>query len=126
MNDNEHHENLVSGLYGQLRNIFDSSKQGVYLYLDDTHKICNKNFADLLGYKSAKEWADTDAPLADIIEKDQSKVVKAYENAMKKMIASDMEAGVRNVKTGKLTKVKIILVPITYKGHLFALYFVSS
>ena len=49
------------------------STQAIFVYLDDTHKACNKQYADLLGYKSAKESADIDAPLADVKEKDQPK-----------------------------------------------------
>ena len=126
MNENQHHEDLITGIAQQLKPILDKSEQAVYIYLDDTHKVCNKKFADLLGYKTAKEWASTDAPLADIVEEDQGSVITAYENAMEKMVASDTEVRVKNIKTGKLVKTRIILVPIAYSGHLFALHFVSK
>ena len=126
MEVNQHHEELVNGLYNQLKDIFDSSEQAIYLYLDDTHKVCNEKFAKLLGYKSTKEWASTQAPLSDVVEEDQPSVVKAYGNAMEKMIASDIKIKARNVKTGKIIKLKVILVPIAYNGHLFALHFISK
>jgi len=125
MSEQNHHEELVKGIAGQLKPIMDKSEQALYIYLDDTHKICNKKFANLLGYNSAKEWADIDAPLADIVEEDQAAVISAYENAMEKMTASSLEVRVKNIKTGKVVKTRMIMVPIVYQGHLFALHFLS-
>jgi PAS domain-containing protein len=47
------HEELIKGVYEQLREIFDESKQAIYVYRDDTHKACNQRFASLLGYNSS-------------------------------------------------------------------------
>jgi len=33
-----HHEELVKGLYDQMKAIMDSSEQPIFLYLDDNHK----------------------------------------------------------------------------------------
>ncbi len=126
MEKNLHHEELVSGLSEQLNQILDKSDQAVYIYLDDEHKNCNKKYADLLGYKSVKEWVEIDAPLADVVEEDQEKVITAYMNAMEKLIASQVEVNMKNVKTGKLIKTKMILVPIAFKGHLFSLQFIKK
>lgn len=54
----EHHEELVKGLYDQMKPVLDSSEQPIFLYLDDNHKACNSKFATLLGYKSPQEWAE--------------------------------------------------------------------
>ena len=121
-----HHEELVKGIAAQLKPILQKSEQAVYIYLDDNHKICNNNFADLLGYKSAKEWADSDAPLADVVERDQQSVIKAYEEATEKFVASSVAVSVTNVKTGKIIKTKMILVPIVYNGHVFSMHFLST
>jgi len=121
-----HHEELVKGIAAQLKPILDKSEQAIYVYLDDTHKVCNKKFADLLGYKSAREWANTDAPLADVVEEDQPSVISAYEAATEKMVASSLDVRVKNIKTGKTIKTRMIMVPITYSGtHLFTVHFLS-
>jgi hypothetical protein len=122
----QHHEELIQGISGQLKPIMDKSPQGIYVYLDDTHKACNKKFADLLGYKSAKEWAATDAPLADVVEADQPGVVAAYENASGKMIASSVDVRLKNIKTGKAVKTRMIMVPIAFEGHVFVLHFLDA
>jgi hypothetical protein len=121
-----HHEELVSGIAKQLKSVLQKSEQAVYFYLDDSHKICNKKFADLLGYKSAKEWADTDAPLADVIKKDQKNVIKAYEQATEKFVASSVEVSMKNVMTGKVVKATMIVVPMVYDGHIFSMHFFNA
>lgn len=126
MTQEKHHEELVKGITAQLKPIMDKSAQGIYVYLDDTHKACNKKFADLLGYKSVKEWADTEAPLADVVEADQEKVITAYENASENLLASSLDVRFTNVKTGKPVKARVIMVPIAHDGHIFALHFINK
>ena len=128
MNEQEHHhEELVKGITEQLKPILDKSEQAIYVYLDDAHKVCNKKFADLLGYKSAREWADIETPLADVVEEDQPSVISAHEDAMERMVASCLDVRVKNIKTGKTIKTRMIMVPIAYSGdHLFALHFLSK
>lgn len=45
MAQDEHHEHLIKELADQLEPVFSNSPQAIYLYLDDTHKICNQKFA---------------------------------------------------------------------------------
>ena len=127
VNQEHHHVELVKGITEQLKPILDKSEQAIYIYLDDTHKACNKKFADLLGYKSVKEWVDAEAPLADVVEEDQQAVIAAYENATEKMVASCLDVRLKNIKTGKVIKTRMIMVPITYSGtHLFTVHFLSK
>jgi hypothetical protein len=120
-----HHEELIEGIAKEFKPIMDKSDQGIYLYLDDTHKVCNKKFADLLGYKSPKEWADTDAPLADVVEEDQQSVINAYMNASEKFFANAIEVRMKNVKTAKIMKTRMIIAPVAYAGHVFTAHYFS-
>jgi len=71
------------------------------LYLDDDHKVCNKKFAVMLGYKSPKEWAATEAPLSDVIEADQILSSKAYVEASEKMTAGAVEVDLKTSRRRK-------------------------
>jgi hypothetical protein len=126
LDEQQHHEELIKGIAEQFKPILEKSDQAVYIYLDDTHKACNKKLATLLGYKSAREWADTDAPLADIVEEDQPAVIAAYEKASVKLAASDLDVRVKNVTTDKIVKTRLIMVPVAFQGHVFALHFMSK
>ena len=126
MESERHHEELVKGISEQLGLILKKSEQAVYIYLDDTHKVCNEKFASLLGYKSAKEWADTEAPLDDVDEASQQAVISAYEKATDKLAASSLDIVVKNVKTNSRIKTKLIVAPVVYQGHVFAIHFLSK
>lgn len=126
MADSAHHEDLVKGITDQLKLIMRKSAQAIFVYLDDNHKACNKKYADMLGYKSTKEWAEIEAPLADVIERDQPKVISAYEKAMKTMSASSLNVTAKHIKTGELIKTNLILVPIAFDGHLFSLNYFAK
>ncbi len=125
LDEQQHHEQLIKGITQMLKPILQDSAQAVYVYLDDTHKACNRKLATLLGYKSPKEWADAEAPLADVVEEDQPAVIDAYGKASEKLAATSLDIRVRNVTTNKIVKAKMIMVPIAFEGHIFALHFLS-
>ncbi len=120
-----HHEHLVNELTEQLEPLFSNSPQGIYLYLDDEHKSCNKKFADMLGYKSTQEWVENEFPISDVAEEDQEKGIEAYMNASRKLIASKI-SGTLVRKDGKRIKAEVIMAPITYKSEVFVLHFISE
>lgn len=121
------HEDLIRGIYEQLKEIFEESKQAIYVYLDDTHKIYNQKFASLLGYKSVEELSAVSEPFIEafVMEKSQEILISAYRNAMEDKIGSDIEVSWKK-KTGESVKTKVIIVPISYMGELFALHFISK
>lgn len=122
----EHHEELVEGIVKQLKPVFDRSPQAIYVYLDDAHKACNKKFADLLGYPSARAWAEEEAPLADVVEEDQPAVVAAYRNASDKLIASKLRVRLKNIKDETVIKTDVIMVPVAHNGHVFVMHFLTK
>ena len=126
MDQHQHHEKLIHGVSEQLKTILESSEQAIYVYLDDIHKVCNQKFAALLGYESPQEWAKIEESLIDVsvAEKSQGILVKAYQKAMDKMAGSTISVTWRK-KSGGTIDTTVILVPLCYEGHMFALHFVS-
>jgi carbohydrate-binding DOMON domain-containing protein len=126
MSEQKHHEELVKGFHNQLKEIFDSSKQAIYLYLDDNHKVCNKKFAEMQGFSSPEEWAKIENPLEAGVDKmSQDTVVSAYQDAMEKLVASKIDVKLKK-KAGGTFNASIIMVPVAYQGHMFALHFISE
>ena len=121
----EHHEHLVKEIAEQFEPVLSKSPQGIYIYLDDEHKICNKKFADMLGYKSIEEWVSNETPVGDVSEEDQEKVIDAYGEASRNLKASRLSASIVR-KDGKKIKADVIMAPITYKGEVFVIHFVSE
>jgi carbohydrate-binding DOMON domain-containing protein len=122
----EHHEELVKGLYEQMKPVLDVSEQPMFIYLDDNHKACNKKLASMLGYKSPQEWAEKQGFLdVHVAEKSRETLSSAYLNAMKKMAASTIQLTWMK-KDGATIDSTMILVPMFFQGHLFSVHFVTS
>ena len=84
-----HHEELVKGLYEQMKTVLEGSEQPIFIYLDDNHKACNNKFATLLGFKSAEKWAAIEGFLEPFVaEKSRDTLMNAYWDAMNKRVAS--------------------------------------
>ncbi len=121
------HENILKEIYGQLKDIFDSSEQAMYLYLDDEHKVCNQRFASMLDYESVNEWAAVkdNFPEAFVAEQSQETLVNTFREAMEKGIGSSIKVKWKKKSQGSVES-NVILVPISYKGYRMALHFISK
>lgn len=126
MDEHKHHQQLIEGVALQFAEVLKSSDQGVYIYLADDHMVCNKKFSDMLGYKSPSNWAKNKNSFTDVFVADNSaeRLVNAYSMAMEKKVGSKFKMTWKK-KSGESLKTDVILVPITYEGHLFALHFVT-
>ena len=122
----EHHEELVKGLYDQMKPILEGSDQPIFIYLDDNHKACNQKLASMLGFKSPKEWAEKQGFLeVYVTEKSRETLSSAYWSAMQKMVASTIQ--MTWMKTdGKPLDTTMILVPMFFQGHMFSVHFVTN
>ena len=122
----EHHEELMKRLYDQMKPILDKSKQPMFIYLDDNHKACNSKFASLLGFKSPADWAKIEGVLDPfVMEKSRETVTTAYWDAMNKMKASTVQLTFKK-KSGEQVEATMILVPMFFQGHMFAVHFITA
>lgn len=128
MDKHEHHAELVGGFFKEQKLIFDSSSQAMYAFLDDDCRVSNQKFATLLGYLSPEEWFKVDVqgsfPDVFVDSKSQQTLVTAYQNAMEKMMGATIKVTWKK-KSGETVDTTVILVPVAYQGHTFALHFVS-
>jgi hypothetical protein len=117
----------IKGISDQLKSLFSSSEQAIYIYLDDVHKVCNTRFSSMLGYRSPEEWAAVKIsfPEAFVDEGSQDILVSHYQKGIQKLVASHFPV-VWKKKPGGSVKTEVILVPILYNGHRLALHYVSE
>jgi len=122
----DRHKAIIEDAKKQFSAIFKESKQGIYLYLDDTHKLCNEKFALMLGYKSAKDWANVKKPFTEAFVEPESHhtLVSAYQEAMNSKTGSCIDVTWK--KLDGRVNTRVILVPVTVKGHLLALHYISE
>jgi PAS domain S-box-containing protein len=123
----QQHQEIINGVGQQFKEIFEESLQAIYIYLDDSHKTCNQRFASLLGYKSIEEWSAIDEPFTDAFVTDESNeiLVSTYGKAMEDKIGSNIEVSWKK-KSGESVKTSVTIVPISYKGELLALHFITK
>ncbi len=121
------HKKMLKRLVSEYGEIFSGSRQAIYAYFDDAHMACNKKLSSMLGYASPKEWAAVmePFPLAFVAEGSRRALIGAYRDAMEHQVGSKIELEwVR--KDGGKVKSNVILVPVSFEGHLFALHFVGK
>jgi PAS domain S-box-containing protein len=126
MDEHRHHEDLIQAITKEYRNILENSGQGIYIYLDDSHKVCNKKFASLLGYGTPAEWSRIQDNFLETIvaSKSQETLANTYQKAMGQFVGSTIKVTWKK-KSGSTVETTVVLVPISHAGHLFALHFVS-
>ena len=127
MEEHAHHDSLTQSVAREYQDILDTSEQGIYIYLDDSHKVCNKKFATMLGYSSEDEWAKIDRSFPDVFvaEESQDALIASFQETMEKNIGSINDI-VWKKKDGSTISTHVIIVPIVHDGHLFALHFVAA
>ena len=128
MDKHDGHGALVTGFLKEQKQIFDSSSQAVYAFLDDDCRVCNQKFASLLGYSSPDEWFKVNVhgafPAHFVDDRSQLTLVTAFQNAMEKMTGSTIKVTWKK-KSGGTVDTTVILVPVMHGDHPFALHFVS-
>jgi hypothetical protein len=128
MDEQKHHQDIIGGLKKEFGPILEGSSQAVYGYLDDNHMFCNDKFAKLMGYKSADEWAKAGVGSfldAFVEEKSKDRLREAFMKATGNM-AGSMTAVTWKKKDGATFEAQVILVPMPFQKHLFALHFIVS
>jgi PAS domain-containing protein len=121
------HQKIIKAITDQLREIFEESDQGIYVYRDDVHKACNRKFASWLGFESAEEWSALDDSFMETLVADESQavLVSAFRRAMEDKIGSSFDITWKK-KNGGSFKTRVILVPICYDRELLALHFITK
>ena len=127
MNEHEHHEGVIDDVAQELGELLGTSGQGIYLYLDDVHKLCNERFAAMLGYPSPEAWAAVreSFPVAFVAPDSQQALVAAYVDAIEAGIGSALTV-TWVTASGEPVDSNVILVPFPFHGHLLALHFVDA
>jgi hypothetical protein len=122
----KHHEELVKGLYNQLKPVLDESEQPIFIYLDDNHKACNEKFSSMLGFKSPASWAQKQGFLdVYVTEKSRETLSTAYWKAVEKKVASTISLTWMKADGSEIDST-MILVPMFFEGHMFSVHFVTN
>jgi PAS domain S-box-containing protein len=121
------HEVASKELAEHLQPLFDSSPDGMYVWLDEEHWVCNQRFADLLGYDSPDELNDTPNFLQRMVhEDDQQHFSWNYWNRVQALAFPTTFRFRGTRKDGSAFQAETDMIPFTYGGHTFAYHFVRN
>lgn len=118
------HEDVIPQLAEHLRPIFESSPDGVYVWLDETHWTCNPSFADMLGYV-VSELENTPHFLQKFVHPDDQEIFSW--NYWNRANARAFPATFRFRglhRSGSVLRLETDMIPLTFGGHTIAYHFV--
>ncbi|GAC1377003.1 MAG: hypothetical protein NVSMB44_46100 [Ktedonobacteraceae bacterium] len=120
------HEDLIGALATHFRPILEHSPQGVYLWLDEAHKVCNERLAKLFGY-TVDEWRAVPAFLEYFVApEDRQRFSENYYHVVYELTAP-ITFRFRVVrKDGSTFLAETDMIPIVYRGHQVAYHFVRE
>jgi PAS domain-containing protein len=116
---------MIAGLREQFGAILDESPQAMFIYLDDYHKVCNRRFADMLGYSSPDEWARMPNPVSDTTTDTRDDLKTAVMAAIQDKAASTFPVSWKT-KYGRTISTKCVAAPGMYHGQPYVMLFFEA
>ena len=121
------HDDLMEELTAHFQPVLESSKDAVYLWLDDQNMVCNDKCARLWGYKSPAEWAKAGAFLDTLVAApDQEMFANNYQTHIGNLAGPVRFKFKAKKKDGTTFAAETDMIPISYGGHAVAYHFVRA
>lgn len=117
---------IMNELAEQFAPVLEQSPDGVYLWLDEEHKICNERLASMFGY-SVDAWCAAEDFLDSFIAPaDHAAYGGSYRAQVKGIVRPKTFTftGVR--KDGSTFAAETDMIPITFAGRPVAYHFVRE
>ncbi len=122
----EPHEEAMGELAEHLRPILESSPDGVYLWLDESHKICNDRLAKLFGY-TVEEWSEQEPFLSSFVaEEDRQLYLWNYQHRVADLAFPVTFRFRARRKDGSTFGAETDMIPLIFRGHAIAYHFVRQ
>lgn len=123
--EKERHHYVVRQMADFYQPLMDISSDGVAIYLDDEHKLCNQNLADMCGY-SIEEWSAL-RPFLDTFVAPESRedAAATYEEVSSTGISKTSEQTWLR-KDGTKFRIQMAITPVISGDDLFTLMLVKA
>jgi PAS domain-containing protein len=123
---NKEHEQALDELLKQLTPVFLNSPDGVYLYLDDNHKACNRRMAEMFGM-TVDEWNRTPDFLQDFVApQDREPFASNYRRHVV-LLTGPVTFRFNAVrKNGEPFTAETEMIPLSWNGYPVAYHFVRE
>ena len=126
MAEEHEHVKILKEISEQFKPLFDQSPDGIYIYIDEVHKICSERFARMFGL-SVPEWEAMEGFVnKHAAKEDQDMIVNTYMRHIHETLtpASFRMKALR--KDGSSFKAEVDMIPFPWRGEMLALHFVRE
>ena len=126
MAEEHEHVKILRELSEQFQPLFQKCPEGVYLYIDEVHKICSERLAKMFGL-TVSEWEAMEGFVnKHAAEGDVEKIVTNYnEHIHQKLTPSRFRfKGVR--KDGSTFQAETDMIPFPWRGEMLAFQFMRE
>ena len=123
----EEHEQILREMEEHFGPLFESSPVGVYLYVNDVHKICNERMAQMHGM-TVEEWRNRPTFLNDFIaQEDRGLYARNYQQHVAGLMRHPVTFRFRGLrKDGSTFTAETDMIPLCWRGHAVAYHFVRE
>jgi PAS domain S-box-containing protein len=120
------HVKILKEISEQFQPLFQKSPDGIYIYLDEVHKICSERFAKMLGL-SVAEWEAMEGFVnKHAAEADQEKIVNNYQQHIHQKLTPVTFRFEALRKDGSSFQAETDMIPFPWRGEMLALHFVRE
>lgn len=120
------HGTAIAAVAGHLRPIFETSPDGVYVWLDERNKACNERLARMFGYR-VEEWlAIDDFAHTLIAEESRAAYVRNYQHHVLGLRYPVTFRFQGRRKDGSTFEAETDMIPLAFDGHVLAYHFVRA
>jgi PAS domain S-box-containing protein len=125
-NGEHEHVKMLREMKAHFGLLFDKSPDGIYIYIDDVHKMCNERMAKLHG-TTIDEWERCESIVDTYVQPDDRNVVVNHYLQTIQGFGSPVRFQYRaRRQNGSTFKVELDMIPITWAGNAVALHFVRE
>jgi hypothetical protein len=126
MAEEHEHVKILKEISEEFQPLFQKSPDGIYIYIDEVHKICSDRFAKMFGL-SVAEWQALEGFVnKHVAQEDQALVISSYQ----KHIHENLTPARFHIKALRKDRssfrAEVDMIPFPWHGEMLALHFVRE
>lgn len=126
MGHDHDHGDLFAELTDHLAPVLEECPEGVYLWLDNEHMVCNEALAKMFGC-TVEEWSQAGDFLGSFVDpKDQEMYARNYGKHVGHLQGPVRFRFKARRKDGSTFAAETDMVPLSFGGHVVAYHFVRK
>lgn len=126
MADEHEHVKILREISEQFQPLFQKSPEGIYLYIDEVHKICNDRLAKMFGL-TVEEWQAMEGFVNKYAaEQDQETIIRNYQEHIHQRMTPVRFRFKALRKDRSAFNAEIDMIPFPWRGEMLALHFVRE